>query len=107
MVNNIEGFNGRRQSRFLQLAYLPPNTTGVRGLDPEKWEFQERIEPLVPKTCAHKLDVDMAIFHLRAGWEGPVRKHFGSEIVGKVFEQFKKKLAESSIISYLSYKRMV
>lgn len=52
-----------------------------------------------------EMDSHASYMHLRAAWEGIFRKHFGEEIVDEIFQVFKKKVAESTIFTSLSYNK--
>ncbi|PIA54951.1 hypothetical protein AQUCO_00901095v1 [Aquilegia coerulea] len=70
----------------------------MKGLIEENGCFSiESMDPIVhevpdAKTCS---------IHLRAGMEGVLKEHFGSEIMDELFHRFTKKIEESSILSIL------
>ncbi|KAI4321266.1 hypothetical protein MLD38_034665 [Melastoma candidum] len=43
--------------------------------------------------------IDAIIMHLRAGWEGVIKAHFGDDIIEPLFERFKEKVSESFLLS--------
>ncbi|KAL3735618.1 hypothetical protein ACJRO7_024702 [Eucalyptus globulus] len=54
---------------------------------------------------ASEVMANATVMHIRAGWEGLIKAHFGSEIVHPVFEHFRKKVMESSIFAKPCYSR--
>ncbi|XP_059649242.1 loganic acid O-methyltransferase-like isoform X2 [Cornus florida] len=59
----------------------------------------ERMQMMDPRSKMNSpFDAHTFIMHLRAGMEGVFTKHFGSEIVGEVFERISKKSAEFSYL---------
>ncbi|XP_056162803.1 loganic acid O-methyltransferase-like [Syzygium oleosum] len=61
----------------------------------------ERMDPLVRPHRAEASEVmaNMTMMHFRAGWEGLIKAHFGSEMVDPVFEHFQEKVMESSVFA--------
>ncbi|XP_043702991.1 loganic acid O-methyltransferase-like [Telopea speciosissima] len=57
----------------------------------------ERIE-MVSRLTEEEEPPDVEVFtmHLRDGMQGPIKEHFGSEILEELFDRFSQKIAESS-----------
>lgn len=60
----------------------------------------ERMERLARDTArATTPTVQMLVLHLRAAWEGLIKKHFGSEIIDQLFNRVAEKFDTSSPLS--------
>ncbi|XP_021888304.1 probable S-adenosylmethionine-dependent methyltransferase At5g37990 [Carica papaya] len=79
-----------------------PTLEYLKGVIERNGQFKlERIESwLIPSNS----DAESTVLNLRAGLEGLVKKHFGSEIVDKVFYQFEKKITDSCVLTNKDYK---
>lgn len=65
----------------------------------------EKVDQLVrPSLEKSPRTNDAIVLHLRATWEGLIKAHFGNEIIDPLFQQFKKRVDESSILCDSNYR---
>ncbi|XP_059649783.1 loganic acid O-methyltransferase-like isoform X2 [Cornus florida] len=99
MVN--EGLVSEAQVDSFNIPAYCPSPKEIARLVEENGCFSiERMQMMDSrsKMNAPPLDAHTFIMHLRAGMEGFFTKHFGSEIVGEMFERISKKSAEFSCL---------
>ncbi|XP_059650657.1 loganic acid O-methyltransferase-like [Cornus florida] len=105
MVN--EGLVSEAQVDSFNLPVYFPSPMEMARLVEENGCFDiEIMELLDPRSnMNYAIDVHALIMHLRAGLEGIFTKHFGSEIVGEMFERTSQESAELSCLLDKSNKR--
>ncbi|KAG5554138.1 hypothetical protein RHGRI_011871 [Rhododendron griersonianum] len=87
-------------------VYAPTPTEMTRLVERNGCFKIERIELIDPRAKFDgPLDITALIMHIRAGFEGILTKHFGSEIIDELFERTMNKSAEISIQIEASYSK--
>ncbi|KAI6691504.1 hypothetical protein NL676_028332 [Syzygium grande] len=85
--------------QLMESALMDLVSSGMEALVKRNGHFSiERMDPLV---CPHRAEAsevmaNMTMMHFRAGWEGLIKAHFGSEMVDPMFKHFRKKVMQSS-----------
>ncbi|XP_059653335.1 loganic acid O-methyltransferase-like [Cornus florida] len=104
MVN--EGLVSEAQVDSFNIPAYCPSPKEIAQLVEENGCFSiERMQMMDPRSKMNApLDAHTFIMHLRAGMEGVFTKHFGSEIVGEMFDRVSQKSAEFSCLLDKGYK---
>lgn len=83
---------------------------------PQEWEAiivrngcfsTVRSEQLARQMPVTRSDIEKFAVGIRAGLEGQIRQHFGSDIIDELFDRYTEKLVESGVFSGSSYVPLV
>ncbi|KAI4389331.1 hypothetical protein MLD38_001566 [Melastoma candidum] len=83
------------------IQYYSPTSAELKAVVARDGRFViEKIERFErPKLERSQRIIDAIVMHLRAGWEGIIKAHFGDDVIEPLFERFKERVDQSSLLS--------
>ncbi|XP_043696112.1 loganic acid O-methyltransferase-like [Telopea speciosissima] len=99
------GFSSEAQVDSFNMPVYQPSTQELEGLIERNGSFRIEKMEILDRSMSHLIEIEKCItLQMRPSLEELIRRHFGSEIIDALFDQFDKRVAESSIPSDLNCK---